>query len=118
MARRELTDEEKKFEQELQLAIAQMKSDYNGCPLFEDREKGSLDDLTGKEMTIKDLFPLNDYHCVVFEEDDAHFYLTGGALKDLCNNYPPKFVIGRVIELQPMVKTRRKKEFRPLKVIA
>lgn len=118
MAKKELTPDEMKFQQELQNAIEQMKNDYNGCPLFEDREKGSLDELTGMEITIEDLFPLNDYHCVVFEEVPDKFYLTGGALKDLCNNYPPEFVRGRVIVLQEMVKTKRKKEFRPIKVIS
>lgn len=118
MARKELTEQELKFEQDLQAAIEQMKADYNGCPLFEDREKGSLDELTGMELTIEDLFPLNEYHCIVFTEVPDKFYLTGGALKDLCNNYPPEFVRGRVVILQEMVKTRRKKDFRPIKVIA
>lgn len=118
MARRELTEEEIKFNAELQKVIEQMKEDYNGCPLFEEREKGSLDELTGLELTIEDLFPLNDYHCVVFFEVPDKFFLTGGALKDLCNNYPPNFVKGRTIILQEKVKTRSKKDFRPIKVIS
>lgn len=118
MARRELTDEEKKFQQQLQNVIAEMQDEFNGCPLFEDREKGSLDELTGLEVTIEDLFPLNDYHCVVFAEAPDKFFLTGGALKDLCNNYQPEFVRGRTIVIQPMVKTRNKKDFRPIKVIS
>lgn len=118
MARTNLTEEEKKFQQTLDNAIKQMKEEFNGCPLFEDREKGSLDELTDLEITIDDLFPLNDYHCVVFSEIPDKFFLTGGALKDLCNNYPPEFVKGRVVKLLPMVKTKRKKEFRPIKVIA
>lgn len=118
MGRRELSEDELKFQNELQQMIAQMKEDYNGCPLFEDREKGDLDELTGEEITIDDLFPLNDYHCIVFRQHPEKFYLTGGALKDLCNNYPPQFVKGRTIVLQPMVKTRTKRDFRPIKVIS
>lgn len=117
MARRELTQEEILFQKELENAISQMKEDYNGCPLFEDREKGSLDDIVGIELTIDDLFPLNDYHCVVFEEIPDKFFLTGGALKDLCNNYKPEFVRGRRISVGEKVKTRNKRDFRPIKVL-
>lgn len=118
MAKRELTEEQKKFNEKLAAVVEEMQDEFNGCPLFEDREKGSLDELTGMEVTIEDIFPLNDYHCVVFSEIPEKFFLTGGALKDLCNNYEPQFVIGRTIIVQEMVKTKNKKDFRPIKVVS
>lgn len=115
---KQLTEEEKAFMTELEMVVAQMKEEFNGCPLFADRDKGELDELTGQQLHIEDLYPLNDYHCIVFEEIPKKFYLTGGGLKDLCNNYPPKFVVGRLIELQPKVKTKSRRDFRPVKVLA
>lgn len=109
-----LTEDERK---EMNDILQQMKNDFNGCPLFEGREKGSLDDLTGKELHIEDLYPLEDYHCVIFEELPDFYFLTGGALKDLCNKYDPKFVRGRCIQLQPMVKTKGRRDFRPIRII-
>lgn len=97
--------------------LKQMQERFNGCPLFEGREKGSLDDLTGKELTIEEIYPLSDYHCIVFEECPDYFFLTGGALKDLCNEYPPEEVRGTRIELQPLVKTRSRRDFRPIKIL-
>lgn len=98
--------------------IQKMKEEFNGCPLFEGREKGSLDDITDKELTIDDIYPLNDYHCIIFSEIPDLFFLTGGALKDLCNNYEPQFVVGRVIKIKPLVKTKSRRDFRPIEIIA
>lgn len=109
-----LTDEEKKVMQDV---LQQMKNDFNGCPLFEGREKGSLDDLTDKELHIEDIYPLEDYHCVVFEEIPDYYFLTGGALKDMCNKYEKLFVVGRCISIQPMVKTKGRRDFRPIRVL-
>lgn len=97
--------------------LKQMQERFNGCPLFEGREKGSLDDLTGKQLTIEEVYPLADYHCIVFEETPDFFFLTGGALKDLCNEFPPEEVRGTRIELLPLVKTRSRRDFRPIKIL-
>lgn len=118
MARKNLTDEEMKEKMELDAVLKEMQSEFNGCPLFEGREKGSLDDLEGQQLHIEDIYPLSDFHCVVFEEIPNLYFLTGGALKDLCNNYKPEHVIGRLIEVQPMVKTKSRRDFRPIKVLA
>lgn len=112
-----LTEEQKQAKQMELDMLAKMQEQFNGCPLFEGREKGSLDDLEGQEITIDQIYPLQDYHCVVFKEDNDHFYLTGGALKDLCNEYEPQYVINRVIMLQPKVKTKAKRDFRPIKIL-
>lgn len=112
------TEEEIQLMKEMDAALQAMQDEFNGCPLFEGREKGKLDDLEGKQLHIEDLYPLSDYHCVIFEEIPDYYYLTGGALKDLCNNYEPRFVRGRLIEIQPMVKTKARFDFRPIKVLA
>ena len=104
--------------QELNNILQEMQKDFNGCPLFDEREKGSLNDLEGRELHIADLYPLDDYHCIIFEEIPDYYFLTGGALKDLCNKYDPKFVIGRCIRIEPMIKTKSRRAFRPIKVLA
>lgn len=117
MAKKELTEEQIKFNEDLQKAIAEMQDEFNGCPLFESREKGSLDELTGNQLHIEDIYPIQDYHCIIFEEIPDKYFLTGGALKDLCNNYQPEFVVGRCIEMMPLVKTKSRRDFRPIKVL-
>lgn len=109
----DMTNEEKK---EL---LQQMQEDFNGCPLMTDREKGSLDDLTGNQVTIDDTFKLSDYHCITFKEYPDKFFLTGGALKDLCNKYPKEAVTGLCIEMLEKVKVKsdNKKDFRPIRVL-
>lgn len=106
-----LTNEQKEL-------LQQMRERFNGCPLFEGREKGKLDDVEGEELTIAQIYPLQDYHCIIFEQHDDLFFLTGGALKDLCNEFPPDMVIGRVIKLMPMVKTKSRRDFRPIQILA
>lgn len=115
---KQLTDEQIQFNKEMADALAQMQDEFNGCPLFEGREKGKLDDLEGKEIHIEEIYPIQDYHCVIFEEVPDFYFLTGGALKDLCNNYPPKFVKGRCIIIQPLVDTKARRKYRPIKVLA
>lgn len=113
MAKKEMSPEEL----ELLNIIDQMKEEFNGCPLFEGREKGQLDDLTGEKLTIEDIYPIEDYHAIVFEGINEHVYLTGGALKDLCNNYPKHVVVGRTIILQEKVKTKKNRDFRPITIV-
>lgn len=90
---------------------------FNGCPLFEGREKGSLDDITGLEVTVEELFPLNDYHCITFEELPDQFFLTGGALKELCNEFSPEQVRGTRLKVLDKVKTKANRDYRPIYII-
>lgn len=94
-----------------------LELDFNGCPFMDERTQGSLDDLTGMRITIEDIYPMADYHAVIFEEVPEKFFFTGGALKNLCLNYQKDEVVGLTIELQQKVKTSSKKDFRPMKVI-
>lgn len=90
---------------------------FNGCPFMQEREKGSLDDITGIELTIEDIYALADYHAIIFEEVPEKFFLTGGALKNLCNEFERDEVLGLVIKLGEKIKTQNKRDFRPMEVI-
>lgn len=100
--------------------IKAMKDAHNGCPLFEGREKASLDELTEKVVTIEEVFKLSgddgDYHAITFEEDKEHTYLTAGGLKKLCDEFGD-CVIGVKVKIKPMMKTKNKRDFRPIEVI-
>lgn len=100
--------------------IKAMKDEHNGCPLFEGREKGSLDDLTEKVVTIENVFKLSgddgDYHAITFVEDTEHTYLTSGGLKKLCDEFGGH-VVGVKVKIKPMMKTKNKRDFRPIEVI-
>lgn len=117
MARRELTENQIQERNALNKAIIEMMEEFNGCPFFEDREKGQLDDIVSKELTIEDIYPMQDYHAIIFSELPDTVYLTGGALKDLCNNYKPEHVKGRVVVLSEKKRTKNNREFRPIKVL-
>jgi hypothetical protein len=97
--------------------IKKMKEDFNGCPLFEDREKGDLNDLDGEILTIADYFPMSEYHAVVFEEHDDKVYLSGGGLKKLLTEYGKEDVRGIKIKMLPLIKTKAKRDYRPIEVI-
>jgi hypothetical protein len=100
--------------------VKAMKDRHNGCPLFDGREKGSLDDLTNSVVTIEDIFKLSgddgDYHAITFVEDKEHTYLTAGGLKSMCDEFG-EHVVGVKIEILPMIKTKANRTYRPIKVI-
>ena len=97
--------------------IKKLKEDFNGCPLFEGREKGDLKDLEGETVTVADYFPMSDYHAVVFEEHDKKVYLSGGGLKKMLTEYGDEDVRGVKIKVLPMIKTSAKRDYRPIEVI-
>lgn len=97
--------------------LKKLKEEFNGCPLFEGREKGDLKDLENKIVTIADYFPMSDYHAVVFEEDNAKCYLSGGGLKKMLTTYGDEDLRGIKIKILPMVKTTAKRDFRPIEII-
>jgi hypothetical protein len=96
--------------------VEQMMKEFNGCPLFEGREKGSLDELTGLEVTIADFYNLADYHAVIFEESPEKVYLSGGGLKKLLTKYGED-AIGVKIVIEEMIKTAKKNDYRPIRVV-
>lgn len=97
--------------------IKKLKEDFNGCPLFEGREKGDLNELDGETVTIADYFPMSEYHAVVFEEHNDKVYLSGGGLKKLLTEYGKEDVRGIKIKMLPLIKTNAKRDYRPIEVI-
>lgn len=101
--------------------VEQLKQEFNS-EIYPDREKGNLDDLTEKEVTISEFKTLEstdgEYQAVIFEEDTEHFYLSGGGLKKLLSQYGND-VIGLKIKLMPVVavKSDRRKTYRPIQII-
>lgn len=96
--------------------LKKMKERFNGCPLFEGRTKEKMDVLTGKEVTIQEFFPMADYHAVVFAEYPDKVFLSGGALKQLLNEFGED-AVGLKIAVLEMIKTADKHDFRPINVI-
>lgn len=99
--------------------IEKMKEKFNGCPLFEDREKESLDILTDKPVTIDNIYRLTGnngaYYAVTFKEDTTHVFLSGGGLTKLCDEFGED-VIGVNITILPKIKTQTNHDYRPITV--
>lgn len=98
-----------------------MKERHNGCPLFDGREKGSLDDLTDKEVTIEDFFKFTgddgDYYAVTFKECPDVTFLSGGGLTSLLDEFG-EHSIGVKIRFLEKVKTKRgNHDYRPINVV-
>lgn len=98
--------------------LKKLKEDFNGCPLFEGREKEDNSTLEGKEVTIDDYFPMSDYHAVTFVEFPDKVFLSGGGLKKLLSNYGAENDLrGLKIKVLPMIKTASRRDYRPIEVI-
>lgn len=98
-----------------------LKEVCNGCPLFEDREKGDLDELTDKPVTIEDYFKLSgdsgDYFAVTFKECSGKFFLSGGALTTILRDYGENgALIDLNVTLKAKVRTANKRDFRPCQI--
>lgn len=99
---------------------AQMKEEFNGCPLFIDREKGNLDDLVGENLKITSFYELTGengiYYAIAFEGHDDAFYLSGGALTNLISKYGDA---AKQVEIQVLekVKTNSRRDYRPIRIL-
>lgn len=96
--------------------LKKMKEMFNGCPLFEGREKGSLDELTDKKVKISEYFRLADYHAVVFEEYPDRVYLSCSSLDKLITEFPEECKEVYIKLLTP-IKTADKHDYRPLNIL-
>lgn len=97
--------------------IKKLKDEYNGCPLFENRKKGEIGIYVGKPITIKDYFRMSDYHAVIFEEDNEHFFFSGGSLKSMLDKYGEEDLRGIQIIPKEMIRTASKRDYRPFEVV-
>lgn len=99
--------------------LAKMQERFNGCPLFIDREKGDLDELVGKKVVIESYYKLTgengDYYALSFKGYEEKFYLSGGALTDLINEFGDDAKEVEILIMEK-VKTKNRREFRPIRV--
>lgn len=107
--------------------LEQMKARHNGCPFFEEREKASLDELTGHIVTIQDFYRFTEkkkegeeksYYAVLFLEDKEHVYLSGGGLTSIIDDYDDE-VIGLQVRLESPIKVKSDPthSYRPITVM-
>ena len=99
--------------------LAKMKEQFNGCPLFVDREKGDLDELVGKKVFIENYYKLTgengDYFAIAFKGIDDKFYLSGGALTELLTDYGYDEKEAEILILEK-VKTKSRRDYRPIRI--
>lgn len=107
------------------------KQCVNGCPLFEGREKGDLEDLEDVAMQLKRAYPLSGdngrYYAVWFHEEPEHFYLSNSALTRILDEglrisevegvSLDEVIDGLVIKIGASQKTKNGRRFRPVEVI-
>lgn len=96
--------------------LNQIKKESNGCDLFDGRVQGDIETHVGTQLTIKDYYKIEDYHVVIFDEDDEHFFFSGGRLKSILNKYEQDLRGLRVVP-QSMIKTASKRDYRPYTVV-
>ena len=99
--------------------LAKMQERFNGCPLFIDREKGDLDELVDKKVHIESYYKLTgdngDYYAIAFKGYDDKFFLSGGALTDIINEFGDDAKLVEILIMEK-IKTKSKREFRPIRV--
>lgn len=97
-----------------------MQEQFNGCPLFIDREKGDLDELIGQKVKIESFYELTgdngNYYAVAFVGKDDKFYLSGGALTEIIRDYPD-YVKDVEVLIMEKVKTKNHRDYRPIRVL-
>lgn len=99
--------------------LAKMQERFNGCPLFIDRDKGDLDELVGKKVKIESYYKLTgdngDYYAIAFKGFDDKFYLSGGALTELINDFGDDSKEVTIL-IKEKIKTKSKREYRPINI--
>lgn len=100
--------------------LNKMKDQFNGCPLFIDREKGDLDDLIGKKVVIESYYKLTgeggEYYALAFKGYDDKFYLSGGAITELLRDYGDAAKEVEILIMEK-VKTKNKRDYRPIRIM-
>lgn len=107
------------------------KESTSGCPLFEGRVKGDLEDLEGEAVTLQRAYPLTGengkYYAVWFHEDTETFFLSNAALTRILDEGQAiadeegvkldEVISDLVIRIGKPEKTKNGRRFRPVEVI-
>lgn len=100
--------------------IDEMKARFNGCPLFENRDKAKIDTLENKVIVIDEYFELTgddgNYYAFTIKDDNDHFYLSGGAITSLLAEFGDD-AVGIEIKVGEKVKTKSKRDYRPITIL-
>ena len=104
--------------------LEELKKEFNGCPLFEGREKGDIEMHVNKPCTIADYFKMKEasgsyYYAFIIEQDNEHTFLSGGAITkliDACEENGFE-AIGITFVPKEMIKTSSKRDYRPIEVL-
>lgn len=108
------------------------KQTTSGCPLFDGREKGDLEDLEGEAITLQRAYPLTGdngtYFAVWFHEEPDSFYLSNSALTKILEEGQriaddegvtlDEVISDLVIKIGAPEKTKNGRRFRPVEVIS
>ena len=104
--------------------LEELKKEFNGCPLFDGREKGDIELHVNKPCTITDYFRLQEssgsyYYAFTIEQDKERTFLSGGAITkliDKCveNGYD---AVGVTFVPKEKIKTASKRDYRPIEVL-
>lgn len=99
--------------------LEEMKKRFNGCPLFDGREKGKLEELEGKAVKINDYYKLSGdegaYYAFTVEDNDKTF-LSCGSITALLDEFGDD-AIGVSIKIGEKVKTKSKRDYRPITIL-
>ena len=109
--------------------LKKAKERYNGCSLFDGREKADLDGLTNEKVTLDATCKFSskdgNYHAFTVVEHPDKVYMSGGALKELLNEAEENGEIedlcrdGLMFIIKPVipVKSKSNRTFRPIEVV-
>ena len=103
----------------------------SGCPLFEGRDKGDLNDMEGEILTLQRAWPLTgdkgNYFAIWVEEVPELFYLTGSALTSILEDAQSfaddagvsidQIIEGTRFKILQARKTKNGNKFRPIEIV-
>ena len=92
-----------------------------GAPELRDKNKADWDGLEGQTLTVKDIVETTNADgenilAIIFEEDPSVFYWAGATIKKWYEHYGEE-LLGTVIKVGPMVKTKKGQPCRAFSIV-